>query len=190
METGDRARRLVVAFACLGMSALLGGCFHKKAPPTLPAILHAPDTAPPLPDSPVMETELPDDIAVAPQPEKVTEIKPKRVVRRTTPKGTTIETTPVDAVNAGSDVDASAIGELSAGGDSNPKAQQDANDLITSSERRVNGLPQKVAAQQQTSVRRVRYFLRQARQALGSGDAEGARTLATKAKLLLDDLEK
>jgi len=36
----------------------------------------------------------------------------------------------------------------------------------------------------------VRNFRKDAQEALKSGDAEGAKTLATKAKLLLDDLEK
>jgi hypothetical protein len=36
----------------------------------------------------------------------------------------------------------------------------------------------------------VRHFLDQAQQALNSGDADGAMNLATKAKLLMDDLEK
>ncbi len=35
----------------------------------------------------------------------------------------------------------------------------------------------------------VRNFQKQAQQALKTGDAEGAKTLATKGKLLLDDLE-
>jgi ribosomal protein S20 len=39
-------------------------------------------------------------------------------------------------------------------------------------------------------VSKVRNFWKDAQDALKSGDAEGAKTLATKAKLLLDDLEK
>ncbi len=37
---------------------------------------------------------------------------------------------------------------------------------------------------------KIKNFQRQAKQAMSSGDAEGAKTLATKAKLLLDDLDK
>jgi hypothetical protein len=75
---------------------------------------------------------------------------------------------------------------LSAGGDSSPKTPK-AAELIAACERRLNDLPQDVA-EQQSQLRKVRLFLRQAKQALGTGDAEGAMTLATKANLLLDDL--
>jgi len=44
--------------------------------------------------------------------------------------------------------------------------------------------------QQRAQVRQVQQFVKQAQQALESGDAQGASTLATKAKLLMDDLEK
>jgi hypothetical protein len=36
----------------------------------------------------------------------------------------------------------------------------------------------------------VRNFLEQAQQALNSGDADGATNLATKARLLMDEVEK
>ena len=44
--------------------------------------------------------------------------------------------------------------------------------------------------EQKAQVSKVKNFLKDAQDALKSGDAEGAKTLATKAKLLLDDLEK
>ena len=37
---------------------------------------------------------------------------------------------------------------------------------------------------------KVRNFQKEAEQALNSGDAEGAKTLATKGKLLLDDMDR
>ena len=48
---------------------------------------------------------------------------------------------------------------------------------------------QKVDAEK-AQISKIRNFQRQAQEALTSGDLEGAKTLATKAKLLLDDLEK
>ncbi len=86
--------------------------------------------------------------------------------------------------------DAAAIGELTAGGTADPQAQQDAADLLASIEKRLNGLPQQTVKKQRLQINKVRNFWRQAQEALNSGDAEGAKTLATKAKLLLDDLEK
>jgi hypothetical protein len=189
IRNGDAVRRLVVGFACLGASALLSGCFHRQAPATVPAVLQAPPTPPPTPAAPDMASDLPPDVGTVP-PVKVTEIRPRRPLKRTTPKSPASETSaPVDTASAGVPEE-SPIGELSAGGDSNPQTQQDAAALIAATERRLSGFSPASARQQQEQLRKVRYFLKQARQALSSGDAEGARTLATKAKLLLEDLAK
>ncbi len=86
--------------------------------------------------------------------------------------------------------DTAAIGELTAGGAANPQAQQEAADLIASIEKRLNVMSAQTVRRQRTQINRVRNFWRQAREALSTGDTDGAKTLATKAKLLLDDLEK
>jgi hypothetical protein len=83
-----------------------------------------------------------------------------------------------------------AIGALSAGGDVNPHAQQEVTDLIGSIDKRLSGLSPQVAETQKAQISRIRNFEKQAQEALASGDLEGAKTLATKAKLLLDDMEK
>jgi ribosomal protein S20 len=62
--------------------------------------------------------------------------------------------------------------------------------MIAANEKRLNGLPAQIAEEQKAQISKVRNFQRQAQAALSSGDAEGAKTLATKAKLLLDDLLK
>ena len=51
-------------------------------------------------------------------------------------------------------------------------------------------LPANIAASEKKQVRQIRNFLDQAQEALNGGDAQGATNLATKAKLLMDDLEK
>jgi ribosomal protein S20 len=83
-----------------------------------------------------------------------------------------------------------AIGALTAGEEANPQTKQDAADLIASIEKRLNSLPAQTTDEQKAHISKVRNFWRDAQAALKSGDAEGAMTLATKAKLLLDDLEK
>jgi hypothetical protein len=83
-----------------------------------------------------------------------------------------------------------AIGALSLGGEANPRSQQEAAELLSSVERRLSGLAASKAKAEKAQVSRIINFQRQAQAALDSGDAEGAKTLATKAKLLLDDLEK
>ena len=83
-----------------------------------------------------------------------------------------------------------AIGALSLGGDTNPHAQQEAAELLASIDRRLNGLSAGKMRTDKAQISRIRNFQRQAQGALNSGDVEGAKTLGTKAKLLLDDLEK
>ncbi len=84
-----------------------------------------------------------------------------------------------------------ALGALTpGGGDQSPRARQEAADLIAATEKRINALPKDTAKGQAAQINKVRNFLREAQSALRSGDAEGARTLAMKGKLLLDDVEK
>ena len=84
-----------------------------------------------------------------------------------------------------------ALGALTpGGGDQSPRARQEAADLIAATEKRMNALPKDTVKAQAAQINKVRNFLREAQSALRSGDAEGARTLAMKGKLLLDDVEK
>ena len=80
------------------------------------------------------------------------------------------------------------IGELT-GGDVNPQTKQEAADLITSNDKRLKALSASTLKTQRTQVSKIRNFQKQAQDALNSGDAEGAMTLATKAKLLLYELD-
>ena len=64
-----------------------------------------------------------------------------------------------------------------------------ATDLIASNDKRLKQLSEKAKAQQD-QVSKIRNFQRQAQDALKSGDAEGAKTLASKALLLLNDLDR
>lgn len=180
--------RLLAGPFSFGVALLLGGCQHRQAPPLLPAIIQPPALQPPLPPSPFMSAPLPEEIASAPDIH-VVEIRPRRYVRRSRSSGVeTDEPAAPAAADPGAAPEGVDIGELSAGGDSNPQTRQEALGLITTSEQRLGGL-KRGNTQQQSQVRKVRYFLHQARQALSTGDAEGAKTLAMKAKLLLDDLQ-
>ena len=97
-----------------------------------------------------------------------------------------------EAAAAGTALDAgtASIGSLTVGGEQSPKTKQEATDLIVSNERRLNALAAETLRSQAPLVSKVKTFQRDAQQALASGDAEGARTLATKGKLLLDDMTK
>jgi predicted component of type VI protein secretion system len=184
-------RRLASGVLCLCALVLLDGCRHKQAPPTVPAVLQPPVVAPPTPEAPSMDSPPPASLSDAP-PVKVTQIKPKRTPKRSSKTAAPVTEASAAQVDAGASAplpEGSSVGELSAGGDSTPQTQQDATALIASCEKGLKDLPQS-AAGQQGQIRKVQYFLRQAKQALKTGDAEGAKTLATKAKLLMDDLTK
>jgi ribosomal protein S20 len=131
--------------------------------------------------------EMPEE-TMPPIPIAAAAARPKRERRRPVAKAPVPE--PVQVASTEPTPEVAAIGSLTAGGETNPQAKQEAADLIASIEKRLNALPAQVAEEQKTQISKVRNFQRQAQEALGSGDAEGAKTLATKAKLLLDDLVK
>jgi hypothetical protein len=68
-----------------------------------------------------------------------------------------------------------AIGALTAGGEANPQTKQEAADLITSSEKRLKALQAKKEKDEKAQVNKVKNFLKDAQDALKSGDAEERR---------------
>ena len=116
--------------------------------------------------------------------------KPPAKVASVAPPVTPAATTTTTTTTAEPSPEVTAIGALTAGGEENPQTKQEASDLIASIEKRLNALPTQTTDNQKAQISKVRNFWRDAQEALKSGDAEGAKTLATKAKLLLDDLEK
>lgn len=183
-----KARTLV---ASLAISLALTGCVHKTRW-TPPASTLAPVDLEPLPDaataSTIAEVRPPDWI-----PPESAEEAPKRPARRRPAPAPTHDAAgaqqPAQVASAAEPA-ALAIGSLSSGGDATPQAQQQARELILTIEKRVAALPRSVVNQQKPQIKQVTHFVKQAQQALDSGDAEGAVTLATKARLLMDDIEK
>jgi hypothetical protein len=136
------------------------------------------------PDSlPLIESVPPPEFPTLPLPPP-----PAKPVPRRTPATKEEAQPPVQA--AAPESAALAIGVLSIGGDAEPQSQQTARDLIAAITKRIAALPSKFADARKKQVNQVKHFLDQAQQALNSGDADGAMNLATKAKLLMDDLEK
>ena len=212
-----RTRQLlaVAALAALGGGA---GCHHKRVQPLLlpphtsVALVDVPKpgAAPPLVEP--QATKLP----AVPTAEAVA--KPKRVKKRApkpapaaqqaataspaAPKKAA-ETATAAPVTPKKVPDAAAVtpgapptepvadlGALTVGGEQSPRALQQANELLASNERRLNALTAEAQKAQADLVAKVRNFQKEAQQALSTGDAEGAQTLATKGKLLLDDVDK
>lgn len=86
---------------------------------------------------------------------------------------------------------ASPIGELTPG-DTPEQAQKgkDTGDLINKTEDGLNSIKRKLSAQEQETVSQIKAFLTKAKTALTNQDFDGAYVLATKAKVLLDELNK
>lgn len=179
------------AATAIAMTCVLSGCaLHRKAqpfvmPPFTPVQLaKLPGPA----ELPMIEGD--DDEDDLPPVPVAGEAEPKRQRRRPV-KAVTPSAPPVQVAEAVTPAEnASVIGEFTPGGDQDPKTQKEATDLIAANEKRLNGLSPEVARAQASLVSNVRNFQRQAQQALKAGDSAGAKTLATKGKLLLDDLEK
>jgi ribosomal protein S20 len=175
---------------CFGLTVGLGGCRHKAQVAMLPAVLTpvALEDIPAPEDLPMVEVQ---PAKLPPVPVVANEGKPKRERKKPAPKAAP----PPEPVQMAAAVpppspEDTAIGALTAGGEANPQTKQEAADLITGSEKRLNALPAQKAEEEKAQVSKVKNFLKDAQEALKTGDAEGAKTLATKAKLLLDDLEK
>lgn len=171
---------------------LLTGCFHwhrqaknvPVAPPlpsaqsriqTTPVELSAEAASiPPEPTSPA-----PAEIAQAPAPRP----RRRRGYRRRHPE------TAKNPEMASSGMPAvSAIGQLSSGDPVDVRTET-ANS-IAAIEKSLNEIHRSLDASQKKTADHIREFLKQAQQALASGDIDGAHTLAAKAKVLLNELTK
>ena len=160
----------------------LTGCIHihktqvAQNQPLAPPIE---ETAPPKPEPaslPPPDVTIPaqavPQIALPPEPVK----RPPR--HRKPPANPQVASSGVPA--------SSIIGQLSTGDPPNKRQQTDAS--IQSTEKNLNGITRKLNDQEQKTVAQIKEFLKQAKDALTSGDVDGAYTLADKAKVLLDEL--
>ena len=85
----------------------------------------------------------------------------------------------------------SPIGQLTTGDSAmGEKAKRETADLIGGTEQGLSGIKRSLSTEEKVTAAQIRTFLKQAQQALDNGDTDGAHTLATKAKLLLDELTK
>lgn len=173
---------------CVGLALGLSGCRHRmKVAPLPPILVPVPlvDVPPPT-KQPMLEVP---HIKLPPVPIAAAAARYPRERRRVAARPAPPVVAP-PVVTPEPVTESAAIGALTAGNPENPQAKQDAAELIASNERRLNALSAQKAETQKAQISTVKNFQRQAQEAMTSGDAEGARTLATKAKLLLDDLEK
>jgi hypothetical protein len=188
--SGRGLRGVSLGFA-LFFPLVLSGC-HKKTQVVVLPQSQAPATlaTPPDPSSPALIEAPP--VNVPPTPTAAAASQPRRQPRRPAPKPAAppapvpTQVASAEGVGEGS----SAIGALTAGGDASPQVMQEVTDLIASNDKRLKALPAKTVKAQQAQLSKINNFQRQAQEALRSGDATGAKTLATKALLLLNDLDR
>jgi hypothetical protein len=158
----------------------LTACIHltgHKPVQTLPPSIHAAIPAEPveLPDSmlTIPSQPLVSDDSVLPQQ------TPRPIFRHKKLAGDTQEA-------AGENPGVSAIGQLSSGDP--PDLWRETVDSITDTERGLKSIHRTLNTQERKTAAQIRRYLKQAKQALTSGDVDGAHTLAAKAKVLLSEL--
>jgi hypothetical protein len=80
----------------------------------------------------------------------------------------------------------SAIGNLSTG--DAPDRKKETSEAIADVEKGLGSITRKLSDTEEKTSAQIKEYLKQARTALGSGDVDGANTLAIKAKVLLNEL--
>ena len=167
---------------------LLCACAHNPNPAQMQAM--APpieDLTPPPPDIspaalPAPAVNVPktkEPVAVPPEPVKVVPKHHKSV------KSAAAAPPPSQVAEAAAPKE-SALGNFETPEEPDLKKQTESS--ISDIERGLNGIGRKLNDQETKTSVQIREFLKQARTALASGDVEGAKTLANKAKALLGEL--
>jgi outer membrane biosynthesis protein TonB len=174
---------------------LVQGCDHKEqktqsqtlappivdAPPPKPATVTTAELPPPVigdakPDTTPKETTPP------PEPPK----KPVHHPKKPAAPATTTPTPTQETASAGPPPSVSAIGTVSLGGSGDSRSQTE--ETINATEKGVNGITRTLNDSETKTAAQIREFIKQAREALATGDVDGANTLAKKAKVLLSEL--
>jgi hypothetical protein len=178
--------RLSARSAAWLLPLLLTGCIHKSqvaqstplAPPIedVPPAIHMPppsDLPPPDVTAPVQQ---PAPVVTTPPP-----APPKKPAKHKKPANS-----PTTQTASSGAAPVPAIGQLSSGDP--PDLRQQTDSSIVAIEKSLNGINRNLSDQERKTAAQIREYLKEARTALSSGDIDGAHTLATKAKVLLDEL--
>jgi hypothetical protein len=164
------------------------GCFFHKQPKPAAVALAPPSSPGPRPvlTHPVLQ----DSVATLPEEplavDPLVEQEPIPAARRRRPAkpAQQADTAPPPVEAPG----VSAIGELTSGEPYDMRRETE--DSIAATERGLNGLNRNLNEQEQRTAAQIREYIKQAREALNSGDVDGAHTLAAKAKITLSELSK
>jgi hypothetical protein len=149
------------------------------APPPPPAAVSTADLPPPVVGNPQPTPPATADSGAKPAP------PPKKPSHKKTAPAAPAQPTPTqEAANPSTSV--SAIGELSGGASGDQRSQT--QEMINATEKGVNSITRTLSDSETKTAAQIHEFLKQAREALTSGDVDGATTLAKKAKVLLAEL--
>ncbi len=182
-----RAGSWLMLILCVGAA----GCRHKVAPPVIPPPAAVPV---PLANVPTQTAQLPSEPAQTPPIATVT--LPPKPAKKTKKKA--IPPAPVQIASAvtpppppaPAPASVSLLGSLAASGDQSTENRQKVVELLTANEKAMSSLPNDTKKKNRDQIVRIKNFQQDAQKALTGGDTEGAITLATKAKVLLDELAK
>jgi hypothetical protein len=182
----------------LALMPLVQGCDHKTKQPQAQTQTLAPPIVDAQPKQPatVSKAELPPPV-VGPPPSQPTTpdtttkpvAPPKKPARKkSTPAAPAQPTQEASNASATPSPSVPAIGTLSGGASGDQRSQTE--DMINSTEKGVNGITRSLSDAETKTAAQIHEFLKQAREALATGDVDGALTLAKKAKVLLAELNQ
>jgi type IV secretory pathway VirB10-like protein len=190
--------RISVKYAVwlLALMPLVQGCDQKQktvqtqtlappivdAPPPKPATVSQADLPPPVIGTPAPPKPASNTPVTPPDAQKKPAHHPRK--HEPAPAGTTQEAANANPAPASPSV--SAIGQLSGGASGDLRSETE--ETINTTEKGVNGITRTLSDAELKTAAQIREFLKQARDALATGDADGAHTLAIKAKVLLTEL--
>lgn len=160
---------------------LLSGCHHRARVVAPPVVPHVATISVPPPTHRAEPFARMEYEAVPP----LTLLLPRRPLPRFRPRPTTAKQLSLLLPAPARPV---ALGQLTTGGEADSGLRQGTEVLLRSQHQRLNSLPRSSATLHSAEVDQIRLFLQQADDAWQKLDVEGARTLATKAKVLLDEL--
>jgi len=171
---------------------VLCACAHNPTQTQIQAMAPPIEEAPPPPD--IAPSTLPQPtldvpktkqpVAVAPEPVKV---PPKH--HRPSVKTAAQAPAPTQTAEAAPPAEESAMGKFETP-DASPDKKKEAEASITEIERGLNTLGRQLNSAESKTSTQIREYLKQARQALSTGDIDGASTLTKKAKTLLGELSQ
>lgn len=184
--------RLPAGIVAWTLPLLLTACFHRTHPAqTLPLAPAVQSTQPATPAPEPTTPELPPAVVTTPVEPAAPSTTATTEPPKQTPKPPVVHKKPVNKNPQQASIPSpgvSAIGQLSSGDPADYRRQTE--DSIAASERGLKAITRPLNDQDQRTVAHIREFLRQARQALASGDVDGAHTLAAKARVLLSEISR